>query len=74
MANDNNENIVKLKFKEKKVKQQKQVVASVYLHQKDIGLNLPQAGSTIILKPRAAYELALLLLQAIKAGADKYKG
>lgn len=74
MANDNGTtNIVKIKFdKAQKVTQKKKVVASVFLHQKDIGLNLPQVDTTLVLNPRAAYELALLLLQAIKAGADKY--
>lgn len=69
---DKEDNIVKLRFKETKVKQKKQVVASVFLQEKDIGLHLPQIGSTVMLKPRAAYDLALMLLKAIKVSADKY--
>lgn len=75
-SNDNDTNIVKLVRKEKKPepkpKKTKQVVASVSLKDRDIALHFPQADFTLLLKPRSAFELTMLLLQAIRTGADKY--
>ena len=75
-SNDNETNVIKLERKEKpqtkKPKTQKQVVATVSLKERDISVHFPQAEFTLMLKPRAAFELAMLILQAIRAGADKY--
>lgn len=80
VSNDNDTNIVSFKIAEQRRDQphppkelkQKQVVATVSLRDRDVSLTFPQADLTIVLKPRAAFELAILILTAIRAAAEKY--
>lgn len=76
-ANDNETNLVKFKKKQKKVEPSKPQpkrgpLVQVFLRDRDVCLHFLVPDYTLVLRPNAAYDLALLLLKAIKAGALRY--
>lgn len=76
-ANDNTTNVVKLKKKKKKEELKKEtskpsILASVFLRGHDVCIFFPVPQYTLVLRPKAAYDLALLILSAIKTGAERF--
>lgn len=77
-ANDNITNIIKLQKKQKKEEPSQKPkgprgpLVSVFLRGRDVCLHFPIPDYTLILRPAAAYDLALIIFKAIKAGALKH--